>query len=215
MVTLTTFGRVPPFARGFVRDVRVRWALEEAGIPYRTNLVGPGGRDEAGHFAQQPFGQVPVIEDDGLVLFESGAIVLHVARRSEALMPPDPAGRARAEMWVLAALSSIEIVVQPLVEIDLFHADEDWAKARREAVEQRARRRLRQLAARLDGREYLEDRFTAGDLMMATVLRELADTDLVAGDTILAPYLARCVARPAFRRALRDHMAVFESAGST
>lgn len=209
MITLTTFKWVPPFARGLVRDLRVRWALEEAGLPYETRQISFDDRDQPDYRLRQPFGQVPVIEEDGFVLFESGAILLHVAARSEVLLPADPAGRARASAWVLAALNSIEVVVQPLAEIDLFHADEDWAKARRPGAERAVRQRLSELAAWLGDRDHLEDRFTAGDLMMATVLRALRHTDLVAAEPGLQAYLARCEARPAFRRALRDHMAAF------
>jgi glutathione S-transferase len=209
MITLTAFKWVPPFAQGLVRDVRVRWALEEAGLPYRTRLIDAAGQAGAEHRARQPFGQVPVFEDDRLVMFESGAIVLHIGARSEALLPADPTARARAITWLLAALNTIEVVVQPLAEIDLFYPDEDWAQARRPDAERAVRHRLAELAAWLGDREYLEHRFTAGDLMMAAVLRILRHTDLVAAEPNLAGYLKRCEARPAFRHALRDHMAPF------
>jgi glutathione S-transferase len=209
MITVTAFKWVPPFAQGLVRDLRVRWALEEAGMPYRTRLIGPEDQAGAAHRARQPFGQVPVFEDDGLVMFESGAIVLHIGARSEALLPSDPAARARAITWLLAALNTIEVVIQPLAEIDLFHPGEAWAQARRPDAERAVQLRLTELAASLGDREYLEDRFTAGDLMMAAVLRILRHTDLVAAEPNLAAYLARCEARPAFRRALRDHLAPF------
>lgn len=209
MITVTAFGWVPPFARGLVRDLRVRWALEEAGLPYRTRLIGPEDQAGPAHRARQPFGQVPVLEDDGLVLFESGAIVLHIGARCETLLPADPAARARATTWLLAALNTVEVVIQPLAEIDLFHAAEPWAQARRPEAERAVRLRLAELAACLGDRDYLEGRFTAGDLMTAAVLRILRHTDLVAAEPSLAAYLARCEARPAFRRALRDHLAPF------
>jgi glutathione S-transferase len=210
MITLTAFNWVPPFAQGLVRDLRVRWALEEAGLPYRLNLLDFGaGRDSPEYRAIQPWGQVPVIEEDGLVLFESGAIVLHLAERSPALSPTDPAGRAKVAQWVLAALNSVEPHIVNLQVIDLFFADQDWAKGRRPGAEEFARMKLASLARRLEGREYLEDRFTAGDLMMATVLRNLRHTSIVTDDPVLGPYLARCEARPAFQKALKDQLAVF------
>src|SRR5712671_802631 len=134
MITLTAFRSVPPFARGLVRDFRVRWALEEAGIPYRERLIGPEDLASPGYRALLPFGQVPAIETDELKLFESGAIVLHIAERSEALMPSDAKGRARTSAWVFAALNSVEPAVQTLAELDLFHAKEAWAPAQRPAA---------------------------------------------------------------------------------
>jgi len=210
MITISAFKWVPTFAQGLVRDLRVRWALEEAGLPYHARLIGPADQGSAEYRACQPFGQVPIFEEDGLVLFESGAIVLHVAARSEALLPADAAGRARAITWLVAALNSIEIVVQQLAEIDLFYPDEEWAKLRRPAVEQTVKRRLADLAAQIGDREYLDSRFTAGDLMMTTVLQNLRQTELVKNEPTLQAYQARCEARPAFQRALRDHMATFE-----
>jgi glutathione S-transferase len=210
MITLSAFRSVPPFAQGLVRDLRVRWALEEAGLPYRAQLIDARDQASPAYRARQPFGQVPTFEEDGLVLFESGAIVLHIAARSEALLPRDAAGRARAITWLFAALNSIEIMVDPLAGIDLFYADQEWAKARRPDVEKRLRGRLAELAAWLGDRDHLEDRFTAGDLMMTTVLRILRHTDLVEAEPKLAAYQARCEARPAFQRALRDQMSAFE-----
>lgn len=214
MITITAFKRLPPFAQGVARDMRARWALEEAGLPYRTRLIGFEDQDSAGYRALQPFGKVPVLEDDGLVLFESGAIVLHIGERSPALLPADATGRGRAIAWLFAALDTIEGVVGQLVDIDLFHADDEWAKLRRPDAEEAVRLRLAELAAYLGDRDYLEGRFTAGDLMMTTVLRFLRDTDLVAAEPTLQAYQARCEARPAFRRALHDHMAVYEAAGT-
>lgn len=212
MITVTTFRWVPPLAQGLVRDTRVRWALEEAGLPYRTRLIDFEERESADYRARQPFGQVPVFEEDDLVLFESGAIVLHIGARSETLLPAGAAERARAVAWVFAALNSVEVFVQQLAEIDLFHPDEDWARQRRPAVEQAVGKRLGELAAWLGDREYLEGRFTAADLMMTHVLRCLRHTELVEREPTLGAYKARCEARPAFQRALADHMAVFEPA---
>ena len=141
-ITVSAFRWVPPFAQGLARDFRVRWALEEAGLPYEERLIGPEDQSTESYRALQPFGQIPAIEHDGLPLFESGAIVLHIAERSEALMPSDPAGRARVTCWAFAALNSIEPRVQALGEIDLFHADAEWAKLRRPAVEQAVKTRL-------------------------------------------------------------------------
>ena len=210
MITISAFKWVPSFAQGLVRDLRVRWALEEAGLPYQVKLIDPKIQASPDYRARQPFGQVPFLEEDGLVLFESGAIVLHIGARSEALLPADAAARARAVTWLFAALNSIEIMIQPLAEIDLFHAGEDWASRRRATVEEALRGRLGELAGWLGDREYLEDRFTAGDLMMTTVLRILRHTDVLEAYPTLAAYQARCEARPAFQRALRDQMAAFE-----
>jgi glutathione S-transferase len=210
MIKVSAFRWVPPFAQGLVRDLRVRWALEEAGLPYEERLIGPDDQRSADYRRMQPFGQVPVLEDDGLVLFESGAIVLHIAEQSPALLPTDPKLRARARTWAFAALSSIEPHVQNLAEIDLFNADQDWAKARRPAVITRLTTRLGDLAAALGEREYLEGRFTAGDLLMTTVLRILRHTDLLPSQfPVLDAYRARCEARPAFGRALAAQMAPF------
>jgi glutathione S-transferase len=209
MITISAFKWVPPFAQGQVRDLRARWALEEAGLPYDAMLIDADDQASAGYRARQPFGQVPIFEEDGLVLFESGSIVLHIGARSEALLPADEAGKARAVTWLFAALNTIEVVIQPLAEIDLFYADQEWAKLRRPRAEQRVKLRLAELAARLGKREFLEDRFTVGDLMMTTVLRILRHTDLVEREPILKAYQARCEARPAFQRALYAQMATF------
>jgi len=177
MITLVAFRWVPPFAQGLVRDLRVRWALEEAGLRYCEGLLAQGEQASAEHRALQPFGQIPVYEEDGLVLFESGAIVLHIADKSEALMPRDAKGRARATAWVFAALNSIEPFVQNLALMDLFAAQEAWAQQRRPAVLDTTTERLAKLSEWLGERDYLEDRFTIGDLMMTTVLRILRDAD--------------------------------------
>lgn len=212
MITLTAFKMVPPFARGLVRDLRVRWALEEAGLRYEVKLLEDGEKDGADYRAWQPFGQVPAYEENGLKLFESGAIVLRIAERSENLLPGDPAARARAVEWLFAALNSIEPPVQSLVAIDLFYAGQDWAKLRRPDAEAMARKRLAELAAALGDGPFLDGpRFTAGDLMMATVLRILRHTELVE-EAGLADYLGRCESRPAFQRALAGQMAGFEPA---
>lgn len=211
MLQLMTLKQVPPFAQGLVRDLRVRWALEEAGLPYETRLLSFGEHKRPEHRAFQPFGQVPAIQDGPLVLFESGAIVLHVARQSSVLLPADPVASERAIAWVFAALNSVEPLVAQLAEIDLFHAEKEWARLRRPAVEASLVARLVDLASWMAGRDWLEDRFTVGDLMMAAVLRILRQTDLVTGHAVLGPYLARCESRPAFAKALADHMAAHQA----
>jgi len=211
MITITAFEWVPPFAEGLVRDLRVRWALEEAGIPYKTRLLGEGDGDAPAYRAVQPWGQVPVFEENGETIFESGAILIHLAERSEALAPKDPIGRAKAIQWVVAALNSIEPHVANLITIDVFYPDEEWAKLRRPSQEAFTRMKITSLAKRLAGREWLEDRFTIGDLMVATVLRILRHTDIVSADPVLGPYLARCEARPAFQKALADQIATFRA----
>ncbi len=202
---MSAFRWVPPFAQGLARDFRVRWALEEVGIPYEERLIGREDQDTEFYRSLQPFGQIPAYEEDEFAIFESGAIVLHIAERSEALMPSDPKGRARMLCWAFAALNSVEPRVQSLVEIDLFHSDAEWAKLRRPAVEQAAKARLTALAARFNGRDYLVDRFTAADILMITVLRNLRHTDLLAQIPRLEAYRLRCEARPAFQRAMAAH----------
>lgn len=210
MITISAFRWVPDFARGQVRDLRVRWALEEAGLPYEEQLIDPAVQASPEYRVEQPFGQVPVLREGGLVLFESGSIVLHVAARSPVLMPEDAAARARVTTWVFAALNTVEVAVGGLAELDLFYADRDWAQARRPLAEQAVRLRLAELATWLGDREYLEGRFTAGDLMMTTVLRNLRHTRLVEAEPKLKAYQDRCEARPAFQRALRAQLAAFE-----
>ena len=209
MIRISAFRWVPPFAQGLVRDLRVRWALEEAGLAYDERLIGFNDLATADYRALQPFGQVPCYEEDGLTLFESGAIVLHIAERRDALMPSEPAARARVRTWVFAALNTLEPHIQQLGEIDMSHAGEAWAAERRPAVVAMIERRLGELATALDGRDYLEDRFTAADLMMTTVLRIPRHTDLVAKLPALEAYRLRCEARPAFARALSAQLAPF------
>jgi len=206
---LSAFRSVPPFAQGLVRDLRVRWALHEAGIPYEERLIGPEDQASAAYRALQPFGQVPAIETPELDLFESGAIVLHIAEQSEALLPRDAKGRARATAWMFAALNSVEPPVQQLAAIDLFYAGEAWAQARRPGVVEMVQKRLGALEEWLRGRDWLEGRFTAGDLLMTTVLRILRHTDLVSGRSVLKAYQERCEARPAFAKALAEHLRPF------
>jgi len=210
MITVFAFRWVPSFARGQVRDLRVRWALEEAGLPYRTRLLEQGDQDKPDYRALQPFGQVPVFEEDGQTLFESGAIVLHIAERSEALLPKDPMGKARATQWLVAALNSVEPFIMNVADVELFHADEEWAKLRRQGAIEYAQRRIGWVSKALGDKPYLDgDRFTAGDLLMSSVLR--IDSQLVV-EPNLAAYVERCTARPAFQRALDAQLADFQEA---
>jgi glutathione S-transferase len=213
MITVNAFRWVPPLAQGLVRDLRVRWALEEAGIPYQEKLIGPEDQATAAYRALQPFGQVPAIESGDLKLFESGAIVIHIAERSDALMPSDSNGRARTSAWVFAALNSVEPQIQNLAELDLFHAREAWAPLRRPTAVEGVQKRLGAVENWLGDRDYLEDRFTAADLMMTTVLRILRHTDLVSDRPALKAYQARCEARPAFQKAMADHLKPFAATG--
>jgi len=213
MITISAFKSVPEFARGQVRDLRVRWALEEAGLRYRTRLLEQGDQDKPEYRALQPFGQVPIMEDDGLVLFESGAIVLHIGERSETLLPPEPAARARATQWLIAALNSVEPFVMNVVLIDILYAHEEWAKLRRPGAVEFVKRRLAALSKSLGEKPFLDgDRFTAGDLMMASVLRLLERSAILSSDPRLAAYVERCTDRPAFRRALQAQLGDFQSA---
>jgi glutathione S-transferase len=208
-IQVTAFRWVPQFAQGYVRDLRVRWALEEAGLPYEATLIDPQVQASGSYREWQPFGQVPAYKDDQVEMFESGAIVLHIAAKSAALAPIDAAGRARVTTWVIAALNSVEPHVQNLVHLDVFHAGEAWTKERRPRAEGMLNGRLAALGAWLDGKEYLEGRFTAGDLMMTTVLRELVDSGVLSRFPILDAYRRRCEARPAFGRALEAQMQPF------
>jgi glutathione S-transferase len=211
MITISAFKWVPEFARGQVRDLRARWALEEAGLRYRTRLLDQGDQDKPDYRALQPFGQVPILEEDGVVLFESGAIVLYIGERSETLLPRD--ARARVTQWLIAALNSIEPFVMNVALIDLFYANEEWAKLRRPGAVEFLQKRLSALSESLGDKLYLDgDRFTAGDLMMTTVLRILGHSDIVTRDPRLTAYVERCTARPAFKRALAAQLGDFRDA---
>jgi len=207
-ITLTAFRWVPEFAQGYVRDLRIRWALEEAGLPYDVVLIDPKIQASPSYRQWQPFGQVPAYRDDDVEMFESGAIVLHIAEQCVALMPTDPTGRARTRTWVFAALNSIEPSVDNLGDTE---GEEAWAVARRPAALAKVHRRLDELETWLGDKEHLEGRFTAGDLVMTTVLRNLRQTDIVGSRPRLAAYVARCEARPAFQKAHTDHMRPFEA----
>jgi len=211
MMHLTAFRWVPPFAQGLVRDLRVRWALEEAELQYDVRLIGPDDQKSQAYRKLQPFGQVPVLHDGDLCLFESGAIVLHIAERSAILMPLEASAKERARVWVFAATNSLEQHIQNLTQIDLFNADSAWGIERRPAVMEMLRDRLQKLTDWMTGRHYLENEtFTVGDLMMTTVLRILRHIDLLEKEfPELHAYRLRCEARPAFQKALGDQMKAF------
>ncbi|WP_062205280.1 glutathione S-transferase family protein [Aureimonas sp. AU12] len=208
-IRVTAFDWVPAFAQGQVRDLRVRWALEEAGLPYEAILLDQGTQGDPENLARQPFGQVPALEIDGRTLFESGAIVWRIAEESEALLPADPAARERVLCWLLASLNSVEPPVGALADLDFFVADEGVKAAQRPGALAAVQARLGQLQAALGKADALVDRFSAADLMMTSVLRILDHTDILAGFPALARYVERHTARPAFRKALADQMRPF------
>jgi len=212
-IEITGYSWVPPLARGLVRDLRVRWALEELGLPYRVRLFDRRTAGPETRIPDQPFGQVPAFIEGDLHLFESGAIVLYLAERSETLLPRDEAGRTRAMAWCFAALNSVEPYIMELRAVGLFDKDKDWAKESSPGVGL-VRDRLAQLAAALGDKDWLEGRFTVGDLLMASVLLILRNTDLVAEQPNLAAYQARAAARPAYIRALAAQMADFTEAAA-
>jgi glutathione S-transferase len=207
--TITTFGWVPEFARGFVRDMRPRWAFE-VGQPYGVNLITDSKCPEHRRF--QPFGQVPTYRDDEVAIFESGAIVLRIAERAGKLIPADPAERMRALQWLAAALNTVEPYVMALAINDLFEADREWSKARHVKVADDLKRRLADLEAALGDKLWLDgNEFTIGDLMMISVLNGLRGTAELAHFPQLAAYIARGESRPAHRKAMADHMATFDA----
>ena len=211
MITISAFNQVPDFAKGLVRDLRVRWALEEASLPYDARLLEQGDQEQPNYRLLQPFGQVPIFKEDELVLFESGAIVLHIAERSETLLPVDSVGRARAVQWLIAALNSVEPSIVNVFLIDFVYAKEEWAKLRRPGAVEFMNKKLDAVAKRLGDKPFLDgERFTAGDLMMSTVLR--FHSDVPKRDPRLAAYIDRCTARPAFKRALNAQLCDFREA---
>ena len=209
MMTLTTFRSVPPFAVGHVRDLRVRWALEEAGLPCTMRLIGFEDAARPDYRQEQPFGQVPVLQDDGLTLFESGAILLHLGERCPGLLPAEPDARARVTMWMFAALNSVEPYLAEFANLVAFAANETWTIERRPALEEMALKRLRDLDVWLEGRDWLADGFSAADILMTTVLRLLDGMEMVERFGSLGAYKERCSARPAFRKALADQVALY------
>ncbi len=208
--TITAFKWVPEFARGLVRDIRARWAFEEAGQPYAVDLVDGVYVKSQAHRHFQPFGQIPTYRDDKVEIFESGAIVLHICETHDALVPADPAARIRAVQWLISALNSVEPWVMQLAVVDVFEADRDWSRSRRPKVLDDLHVRLKDLADALGGKETLDGGpFTFGDLMMVSVLGGLRGTGVLDAHPNLAAYVARGEARPAHQKAMADHLAVF------
>jgi len=207
-ITITAFERSPDGGKGLARDTRVRWALEEAGQPYTVRLLSFGAMKEAAHLALNPFGQIPTYEEDGLALFETGAIVFHIAQRFPGLLPEDPHSRARAITWMFAALNTVEPTILDLFTARVLEGDKPWAAERLPLVGERVRSRLRQLSAHLKDADWLDGAFSAGDLMMVSVLLRARPSGILDEFPKLAAYVARGEARPAYRRAFAAQLAV-------
>lgn len=213
--TLTAFARSPDRGRGLARDMRVRWALEEVGQPYEVRLISFNQMKEPAHRALHPFGQIPTYEEGDLVLFESGAILMHIAEHHPGLLPTESNARARAIMWMFAALNTVE---PPIVERSLaviLEKDKPWYQDRLPMLEDRVRVRLGDLSSHLGAADWLEGAFSAGDLLMVTVLRRLGGSGLLEKHPNLLAYVARAEARAAYQRAFADQLAVFNSASPT
>jgi glutathione S-transferase len=206
-ITITAFERSPDGGMGLARDTRVRWALEEVGQDYAVRGLSFAAMKQPAHLAVQPFGQIPSYEEDDLVLFESGAIVLHIASRHPGLLPVDANARARAIAWMFAALNTVEPPILELVIAKYIEGDKPWTSERMPLISDRIRVRLGQLAARLGEAEWLEGGFSAGDLMMVSVLLRLRPSGILDEFSRLAAYVARGEARPAYRRAFADQLA--------
>ncbi|HYG29334.1 MAG TPA: glutathione S-transferase family protein [Allosphingosinicella sp.] len=212
--TITAFESSPDRGRGLARDMRVRWALEEVGQAYDVRLVSFAQMKEPAHLARHPFGQIPTYEEGGLVLFESGAILLHIARRHGDLLPKDADARARAIAWLFAALNTVEPPIVERSAATILERDEPWYEARLPILDARVRVRLGELSRRLADSDWLDGPFSAADLMMVTVLRRLEGSGLLEEHPNLPAYIARGEARPAYRRAFADQLAVFTSGGA-
>jgi len=207
-ITITAFERSPDGGKGLARDTRVRWALEEAGQAYEVRLVSFRAMKEPAHLALHPFGQIPTYEEGELALFESGAIVFHIAQHHAGLLPDDAPARARAITWMFAALNSVEPPILELVTAKILEADKPWAKERLPLVQGRVRDRLQQLSARLGDAEWLDGAFSAGDLMMVSVLLRSRPSGILNEFPNLAAFVARGEARPAYQRAFAAQLAV-------
>ncbi len=211
-ITITAFERSPDGGKGLARDMRVRWALEEVGQPYDVRLLSFKAMKQPEHLALQPFGQIPTYQEGNLVLFESGAIVLHIAERHTGLLPKDTDARARAIGWMFAALSTME---PPIVEhfvTGFLERDKSWHSERLQIVDERIRTRLAELSRHLGGADWLERTFSAGDLMMISVLQRIKSSGILDEYPNLSAYVARGEARPAYKRAFADQLAVFKAA---
>lgn len=212
--TITAFESSPDRGKGQARDMRVRWALEEVGQPYHVRLVSFSAMKEPAHLALHPFGQIPTYQEGDLALFESGSIVFHIAERHRGLLPDDANARARAITWMFAALSTAEPPILELVTVRLLEGDKSWSAQRLPLVMDRIRDRLGELSRRLGDADWLDGAFSAGDLMMVTVLRRLNASDILNEYPNLSTYVARGEARPAFRRAFEAQLAVFTAAST-
>ena len=207
-ITITAFEKSPDGGKGLARDTRVRWALEEVGQPYDVRLVSFRALKEPAHLALHPFGQIPTYQEDDLALFETGAIVFHIAQHYTGLLPNDTNARARAITWMFAALNTVEPPILEFVTAKLFEADKPWAKERVPIVTDRVRDRLKQLSAYLGSSDWLDGAFSAGDLMMVSVLLRLRSSGLLDEYPNLASYVARGEARPAYQRAFAAQYAI-------
>src|SRR6201996_649694 len=207
-ITITSFVRRPDGGRGLARDTRVRWALEEVGQPYEVRPVSFGSMKEAAHLALHPFGQIPTYEEGDLALFETGAIVFHIAERHAGLLPAAAEARARAITWMFAAVNTVEPPILELATAKILEGDRPWAAERLPLVKDRIRDRLVRLSARLGDADWLDGPFTAGDLMMVSVLLRLRPSGLLDEFPVLAAYVARGEARPAYRRAFAAQLAI-------
>jgi glutathione S-transferase len=207
-ITITAFERSPDGGRGLARDTRVRWALEEVGQPYEVRLVSFRAMKEPAHLALHPFGQIPTYEEHDLTLFETGAIVFHIADRHAGLLPVNANARARAIMWMFAALNTVEPPILELESAELLESDKSWSKERLSLVEDRVRNRLHQLSSRLGDADWLDGGFSAGDLIMVSVLLRLKSSGILDEYPNLATYVARGEARPAYKRAFDAQAAV-------
>lgn len=207
-IVITAFERSPDGGKGLARDTRVRWALEEVGQPYEVRLVSFQAMKEPAHLALHPFGQIPTYEEGGLALFETGAIVFHIAERHSGLLSKEPNARARAISWMFAALNTVEPPIVDLTVAKLFEGDKPWSKERVPLVEGRLRDRLKQLSVRLGGADWLDGAFNAGDLLMVSVLLRARSSGLLDEFPNLAAYLARGEARPAYKRAFAAQLTI-------
>jgi len=210
-ITITAFERSPDGGRGLARDTRVRWALEEVAQPYEVRLVSFRAMKEPAHLALHPFGQIPTYEEGDLALFETGAIVLHIAGRHAGLLPKDPNARARAIAWMFAAVNTIEPPILELANARLLEGDKPWNKERQPLVEDRVRSRMDPLSRRLGDADWLDAAFSAGDLMMVSVLLRLRSSGILDEYPNLAAYVARGEARPAYQRAFEAQWALYKA----
>src|ERR1043165_3264022 len=209
-ITITAFERSPDGGKGLARDTRVRWALEEAGQSYEVRLVSFRAMKEPAHLALHPFGKIPTYQEDGLALFETGAIVLHIAERDAGLPPGDADARARAIAWMFAAVNTVEPPILELANAKLLEGDKPWSKERLPLVEERVRAPMEQLSRRLGDGDWLDGAFSAGDLMMVHVLLRLRSSGILDEYANLAAYVARGEARPAYKRAFAAQLAVYK-----